>query len=113
MKKTKYLFLPTATNNLASDAKSTKEAVEGEINNAFVPDSPCPCCKYITIPNHGDAPSYICPVCLWEIDSFIQSENEPSDQNHGLTLAQARQNYAVFGAVLPRLKKHSKAPTDL
>ncbi|GAA0730429.1 hypothetical protein GCM10008905_31720 [Clostridium malenominatum] len=29
----------------------------------------------------GDALAYICPVCFWEIDTFIQSEKEPSNPN--------------------------------
>ena len=60
-------------------------------------DSPCPCCGNITIPNGGDALGYICPICYWEIDLFIKSDDEPSDQNHGITLNQARENYKQFG----------------
>ena len=71
-------------------------------------DTPCPCCGSITIPNGGDALAYICPVCLWEVDLFIRSEDEPSDQNHGLTLNQCRENYRSCGAVLPRLVNHSR-----
>ena len=51
---------------------------------------------------------YICPICFWEIDLFIKSENEPSDQNHGLTLVEARQKYKRYGTVLPHLKKYCK-----
>lgn len=63
-------------------------------------DSPCPCCGCITIPSKGDANAYICPVCMWETDLFINGENEPSSLNHG----QARENFKEFGAVLERLK---------
>ena len=73
-------------------------------------DAPCPCCGSITIPNGGDALGYICPVCLWEVDLFIQSEKEPSDQNHGLTLNQCRENYHACGAVLPRLTHLCRPP---
>ena len=72
-------------------------------------NSLCPCCGYLTIPNGGNALAYICPVCFWEIDFFIQSDNEPSDQNHGLTLVQARKNYKQYGAVLPRLVRYVRA----
>lgn len=68
----------------------------------------CPCCGYITIPNNGDALAYICPICFWEIDLFIKSDNEPSDQNHGLTLVEAKQNYQKFGAVSQYLKKYCR-----
>ena len=42
-----------------------KEIEEYEDNNSseVIVDSECPCCGYITIPNKGDAISYICPVC--------------------------------------------------
>ena len=73
-------------------------------------DSPCPCCGSITIPNGGDALAYICPVCLWEIDPFLTGPEEPSDQNHGLTLNQARAHYRAEGACLPRLKQACRPP---
>ena len=65
-------------------------------------DTPCPCCGNITIPYGGDALAYICPICMWEIDLFIQTDDEPSDQNHGLTLNQPRENYKKYGYVLER-----------
>ncbi|MDR1704139.1 MAG: hypothetical protein LBS19_05595 [Clostridiales bacterium] len=78
-------------------------------NNQIVP---CPCCGYLTIPNNGDAVAYICPICYWEIDLFIQNADEPSDQNGGLTLLQAKRNYQKFNAVEPHLKKYCRNPTE-
>lgn len=75
-------------------------------------NSPCPCCGFITIPNKGDALAYICPVCFWEIDLFINSDDEPSDQNHGLTLNEARKNYEKHGVVMPNLKEHCREPKE-
>lgn len=45
----------------------------------------CPCCGYFTynVPANEDC-GYICPVCFWENDPFIASDNEPSDSNHGI-----------------------------
>lgn len=65
---------------------------------------PCPCCKSLTypLPSQNDV-GYICGVCWWENDPFIQSANEPSDQNRGLTLRQARENYAHRGISDPQL----------
>ena len=72
---------------------------------------PCPCCRCITLPvPEKEALAYICPVCLWEVDTFIQHENEPSDQNHGLTLAQARVNYRSFGVVRKGLLQYCRPP---
>ena len=94
-KREKMQFLPTSCNN---DEEPIKEE-RGE-------KAPCPCCGNRTIPNDGDALAYICPICFWEIDLFIKSEYEPSDQNHGLTLAEARKKYQRYGVILPYLKKY-------
>lgn len=77
----------------------------------------CPCCGYLTIPVDTDGSGFfslgfICPVCFWEIDTFINSENEESDQNGGLTLAQARLNYRTFGACNKRMLQYVRKPTD-
>ena len=45
-----------------------------------------------------------------EIDFFIHSDDEASDQNHGLTLVEARKNYQQIGAVLPDLKRYCRQP---
>ena len=63
----------------------------------------CPCCGYKTLPVPiKEATAYICPVCFWENDIFIQSLDEPSDENHQLTLRKARENFKKFGAVEKR-----------
>ena len=72
----------------------------------------CPCCGNRTIPHEGDALAFICPVCFWEIDLFLNGEEEKSDQNHGLTLRQARINFRKFGAVMPSLKQYCRLPTE-
>ena len=78
-----------------------------------VGNAPCPCCGFITIPNApNEAQCYICPVCFWEIDLCIQSEEEPSDQNHGLSLSKARKNYVKYGATMPELKVHCRSPKE-
>ncbi|MCI7334098.1 MAG: hypothetical protein MSH34_04135 [Oscillospiraceae bacterium] len=42
--------------------------------------------------------AYICPVCYWENDVFITSDDEPSDENHGMTLKEGMENYKKIGA---------------
>ena len=100
MPKAKYRYPPEA--NCPTHQTQAPPPVKG--------DSPCPCCGCITIPNGGDALAYICPVCMWEIDLFITGPDEPSDQNHGLTLNQAKEKYRAFGAVLPRLIPYARPP---
>ena len=101
----KYEFLPEVNSKETEDNKN-------DIEHHVIGDSACPCCEYITIPNKGDALAYICPICFWEMDSFIKGDDELSDQNHGLTLIKGKQNYKQFGAVLPQLKKHCRPPKE-
>ena len=106
MNTNELIFLPQVGDVCSEEGVSTGQNLSNE-EAAMKKMSPCPCCRNATIPNKGDALAYICPICLWEIDLFIQAEDEESDQNHGLTLIQARNNYKIHGAVLPRLKQFS------
>jgi len=61
---------------------------------------PCPCCKKLTFPvPQSEAIAYICPECRWENDLFTASDDEPSDENHGISLNEARLNYADHGDI--------------
>ncbi|WP_418222761.1 CPCC family cysteine-rich protein [Clostridium isatidis] len=105
MSKKEYKYLPEVkSREIISNHSNDEVYVKG--------NSPCPCCGFITIPNNGDALSYVCPVCLWEIDLFLKSDNEASDLNHGLTLIEARKNYKDYGAVLYNLKEYSREPLE-
>lgn len=105
MKKPKAWILPTVKEGKPTHMKEEEQPHRED----YVP---CPCCGYRTIPNHGDAIAYICPVCFWEIDVFLSGEEEPSDENHGLTLNEARKNFGRYGAVLQSLKPHCRMPTE-
>ena len=106
MKYVKYEFLPTINSAELQESEADKSTTE------VIGDSICPCCGYRTIPNKGDALGYICPVCFWEIDLFINSDDEASESNHGLTLIEARENYKKFGAVTKQLKEYCREPKD-
>lgn len=85
----------------AADPTITKEAKEN-IEQKYN----CPCCGNPTYPvPPKDDIGYICDVCWWENDPFIQSDDESSDQNHGLTLNQAKANYKKYGISAPHLLK--------
>lgn len=76
------------------------------------PKYPCPCCGCRTLPvPAADAIAYICPVCFWENDVFISREDEPSDENHGMTLQEARANFNQHHACDPRFLQSVRAPT--
>lgn len=71
----------------------------------------CPCCGFRTFPvPPEEAIAYICPVCMWENDVFTASEEAPSDENHGLTLRQGRENFEKYGVCDPRLARYVRPP---
>ena len=66
----------------------------------------CLCCGNETLPVPAEeAIAFICPVCWWENDVFLKSPDEPSDENHGMTLLEAHENYIKYGIcdISPRL----------
>ena len=72
---------------------------------------PCPCCGYLTfLAPKEEAIAYICPVCFWENDVFDPGEDDPSDENRGMTLRQGRENYRKWGAVREDLARHARPP---
>ena len=71
----------------------------------------CPCCGHFTytVPPEEDC-GYICPVCFWENDQFIASDDDPSDSNHGITLNEAKANYLEFGACEEEMLRYVRPP---
>jgi len=66
----------------------------------------CKCCGHETLPvPPEEAIAYICPICRWENDVFTADDDEPSDENHGISLNRARKNYIAHGICDPRLKE--------
>lgn len=73
----------------------------------------CLCCGNYTLPVEPQcAIAFICPVCYWENDVFISDEDEPSDENGGLTLLQAKENYRKFGAYRSGVLPYARKPTN-
>ncbi|MBQ8401227.1 MAG: hypothetical protein IJX14_04780 [Clostridia bacterium] len=74
----------------------------------------CKCCGHETLPvPPEDAVAYICPICWWENDVFTADDDEPSDENHGLSLNQGRKNFRQHGICDPRLKEpNGRVPED-
>lgn len=91
---------PLGRPDLCADAQDEQEP---HWTQPDMPTEPCPCCG-ADIPENP-SPGYICPMCWWEIDYFTADEDEPSDQNHGLSLAEARLNFRTFGICDPWLRR--------
>ena len=72
----------------------------------------CDCCGYRTLLNAGY--NEICPVCGWEDDRCDNNRRHggpdaPSGPN-GVSLTQARANYAAFGAAKERSRSRVREP---
>lgn len=115
-KPTKFLYLPQAKNDhfIIGGADDRPDASVPGSEPEPGPEEPtgiypCPCCGYLTFPApKEEAIAYICPVCFWENDVFDPGEDDPSDENRGLTLRQGRENYRRWGAVRPDLVVHAR-----
>jgi hypothetical protein len=59
------------------------------------PRYPCRCCGHKTLLNPDEYE--ICDVCGWEDEPLLKSEDQESGPNR-ISLRQARENFAVFGA---------------
>jgi hypothetical protein len=70
----------------------------------------CPCCRYLTLSERGGFE--ICPVCFWEDDGQDDHDAEVvhGGPNGALSLAQARANFAAFGACDERMRGHVRPP---
>lgn len=103
----KFQFLPVAKNYDGSEPEPPEIPEPPELVGKY----PCPCCGYITFPvPKEEALAYICPVCFWENDVFDPGEDDPSDENEGMTLRQGRENFRQYGAVRPDLVQHVRPP---
>ena len=105
----KSFLRPAVNNYIFPDAESIQmEEPEPEEPAGRYP---CPCCGCLTFPAPRDeAIAYICPVCFWENDVFDPGEDDPSDENGGMTLRQGRENYRKWGAVRPDLVPYARPP---
>lgn len=117
-KPAKFLYLPQAKNDhfIIGGADDRPDASVPGSEPEPGPEEPtgiypCPCCGYLTFPApKEEAIACICPVCFWENDVFDPGEDDPSDENRGLTLRQGRENYRRWGAVRPDLVVHARLP---
>lgn len=99
----KAMILPEASSTPSSEPQEPEPPVPGKF--------PCPCCGYKTFPApKEEAIAYICPVCFWENDVFDPGEDQPSDENRGMTLRQGREAFRRLGAVREDLRQYARKP---
>jgi len=71
---------------------------------------PCPCCGYLTFDEQPCGNYEICPVCFWEDDN-VQNENSSyAGGANRISLEQAKENFAKYGAVKPEFAKQVRKP---
>ena len=105
------MLSPSAVNGQASAPGQMPSVPETAEQPSMPGKFPCPCCGYRTFPVPGeDAAAYICPVCFWENDVFISGEDQPSDENRGITLKQGREAFLRLGAVRKDLVRYVRKP---
>lgn len=92
--------IPEELKNRKEWFDSYVEALEVRSTRADPEDGPyrCPCCGHKTLDARGDFD--ICPVCFWEDDGQDDHDADTirGGPNGALSLTQARQNFAEFGA---------------
>lgn len=60
---------------------------------------PCPCCGFRTLDSEPPGTYGLCPVCWWEDDQVQFNDPEFQGGANGVSLRQARGNFARFGAI--------------
>lgn len=70
----------------------------------------CPCCGYYTLVGSGSKEYDICPVCYWENDPWQASNPEEADGANAVSLQEARNNFATFGACEERWSTRVRKP---
>jgi rubredoxin len=71
---------------------------------------PCPCCGYLTIGEQPPGTFEICPVCGWEDDNVQFEDPDYAGGANKVSLNQARQNFATFGATSQEAVKWVRKP---
>jgi hypothetical protein len=97
------------SSELADHAKAVDEPRDAKTNGSLFR---CPCCHFRTLSERGGFE--ICNVCFWEDDGQDDQDAElvRGGPNGALSLAQARANFASFGACEERMMDNVRPPRD-
>ncbi len=70
----------------------------------------CLCCSYLTLSEEPPGTYSICPVCYWGDDESQSYNIDYTGGANAVSLRQARENFAAFGAITYAVKKYVRAP---
>ncbi len=71
---------------------------------------PCPCCGYLTFDEKPCGTFEICPVCYWEDDNVQKDDPSYSGGANGISLNEAKESFAKYGAIKEGLIKEVRKP---
>ena len=72
--------------------------------------NPCPCCGYLTLAEKPPGTYEVCPVCFWEDDVAQGNDTNLAGGANIVSLAQARKNFALYGASSPEYRHRVRDP---
>ena len=73
---------------------------------------PCPCCGYLTFDDEPCGSFELCPVCFWEDDNVQNDDPVYVGGANGISLNEARNNFASFGAIKQEFVKEVRKPLE-
>ena len=72
---------------------------------------PCLCCGYLTAKEDARGSYEICPVCFWEDDPVQSDAPDNEGGADGVSLNQARKNFAKCGACRAEVVTYVRKPS--
>ena len=87
-------------------AQEMADSLEEQLRD--VERHPCPCCGFLTLFGRGNWAS--CPVCRWEDEPHLDDDPDRHSALNGLTLGEARANYAACGSAFPKKRLRLRPP---
>lgn len=72
----------------------------------------CPCCGYQTLNDEPPGTYDICGICFWEDDGVQFNDPDYEGGANTVSLRQAQQNYARFGACDQGSLKFVRSPNE-
>jgi hypothetical protein len=73
---------------------------------------PCPCCGYCTLSREAPGTFEICEVCYWQDDPIQFERRDYRGGANQVSLNEARDNFAAFGATDDASRPHVRPPRD-